>query len=303
MSKPQVRQLRNARVITTPRGQVEFDIAGSEGPVVLASHGGGGGVDQGRLFLSHLDASQYRLLSLSRPGYLNTPLESGPSIEDQADLFAALLDCLEIDTTAVITVSAGGPPGYMFAVRHPDRVWALVAIDSVSGYCPLPETTGPLTEAIFNSRIGQQFSQWITRRKPEVILRQLFRTTGYFTKTQIQEQVHSVLTSPEQLTFLYDFLTTTAPYRPRKPGTENDTSLFEHLTRLTLGDIRCPSLIVHGTHAAIVKLYDGVYAYEHIPGAERLWIEEGSHLGFFLGTRAFEAQAAVREFLARARPS
>jgi len=25
-------------------------------------------------------------------------------------------------------LSAGGTPGYVFSIRHPDRVWALVAI-------------------------------------------------------------------------------------------------------------------------------------------------------------------------------
>jgi hypothetical protein len=41
-------------------------------------------------------------------------------------------------------------------------------------------------------------------------------------------------------------------------------------------------LVVHGTDDTDVAFYDGVYAYEHAPGAERFWIEEGSHLGFWL---------------------
>lgn len=46
--------------------------------------------------------------------------------------------------------------------------------------------------------------------------------------------------------------------------------------------IKTPSLIIHGTHDADVKFYDGVYAYENIAGAKRYWIEEGSHLSFWL---------------------
>ena len=41
----------------------------------------------------------------------------------------------------------------LFAMRHPDRVWALVAVDSISGYYHMPETDG-LTTAIFMSSIG-----------------------------------------------------------------------------------------------------------------------------------------------------
>ena len=38
------------------------------------------------------------------------------------------------------------------------------------------------------------------------------------------------------------------------------------------------------------------------PGAERFWVEEGSHLGFWLNPHAAQAQAAAREFLGRHRP-
>jgi len=62
-----------------------------------------------------------------------------------------------------------------------------------------------------------------------------------------------------------------------------------------------PSLIVHGTHDADVKFYDGVYAYEHIPGCERYWIEEGSHLGFWLSSHAQEAQKVAVNFLEKYR--
>jgi pimeloyl-ACP methyl ester carboxylesterase len=85
------------RVIETAVGRVEFDLTGGEGPVVLSSHGGIGGVDQARVMLGWLDPTHYRLLSVSRPGYLNTPLASGQSFEEQADLFAALLDALGIE--------------------------------------------------------------------------------------------------------------------------------------------------------------------------------------------------------------
>jgi pimeloyl-ACP methyl ester carboxylesterase len=38
-----------------------------------------------------------------------------------------------VERAAVVTLSAGGPPGYLLALRHPDRVSALLAISSVTG--------------------------------------------------------------------------------------------------------------------------------------------------------------------------
>ena len=58
-----------------------------------------------------------------------------------------------------------------------------------------------------------------------------------------------------------------------------------------------PTLIIHGTHDADVKFYDGVYAYENIKDAKRCWIEEESHLSFWLHKDAKKTQKYVQDFL------
>ena len=289
----------NPQTIETARGRVEFDLTEGDHPVVMCSHGGIGGVDQARVILGWLDENDYRLLSPSRPGYLGTPLESGQTLEQQADLFAALLDELRIDKVAVVSASAGGPPAYSFAIRHPDRIWALVAIDSVSGYYDMPETVGPISELLFTSQWGQKLLKMIGEKKPEWFLQQIFQSEAYFTKQQIKQHTEYALSTPECVAFVRAFMATMNPYNVRKPGTENDMALFRELTHLPLEKVQCPTLIIHGTHDADVKLYDGVYAHEHIANSERFWIEEGSHLGFWLSRHAEEAQQCARDFLAR----
>jgi pimeloyl-ACP methyl ester carboxylesterase len=79
-------------------------------------------------------------------------------------------------------------------------------------------------------------------------------------------------------------------------------ALYRELTHLPVEKISRPTLVVHGTHDADVKLYDGVYVHEHVPDSERFWIEEGSHLGFWLSPHYGQAQQAARDFLARHRP-
>jgi pimeloyl-ACP methyl ester carboxylesterase len=290
------------KTIDTAAGKVEFDLTEGDGPVVLASHGGIGGVDQARLILNWLDPGRYRLLSLSRPGYLGTPLSSGQSMEAQADLFAALLDALGLERAAVVMLSSGGPAGYLFAARHPRRVSALVAISSVSGRYNPPEAPGPVIQAIFMSGPGQKLVNAIAHRRPGWLVQETLRSTGYYDKRQLKAHVNRVLHSPQAMDFVRALFAAMSPYKPRVEGTNNDIAAFRRVTHLPLGQVRCPSLIVHGTHDADVKFYDGVYAYEHIAGAERYWIEDGSHLGFWLGPHAAEAQGAAREFLSRHRP-
>jgi hypothetical protein len=59
-------------------------------------------------------------------------------------------------------------------------------------------------------------------------------------------------------------------------------ALLRNLGMMPLREVRCPTLVVHGTHDADVKFCHGARAHEYIPGAHRVWIEDGSHLGFWL---------------------
>ena len=286
-----------SKVVETKQGKVEYHLSEGDGPVILISHGGLGGLDQARVMASWVDDAKYRLLCPSRPGYLGTPLESGKTIEEQADLFAALLDVLKIDKVAIVTASAGGPPGYVFSIRHPDRVWALVAIDSVSGYYDMPETAGVIAQAIFMTNFGKKILKKIEEKKPDLFLKQIFQSEAYFTKEQIKKHIDYALNSPSAVAFMGAFMNTMYPYKPRKVGTENDMEQYRKFTHLPLEKVRCPSLIIHGTHDADVKFYDGVYAYEHIKNAKRYWIEEGSHLGFWFNKDAKTAQKFAQDFL------
>jgi pimeloyl-ACP methyl ester carboxylesterase len=75
-----------------------------------------GGIDRCRLVLGWVEPARYRLLAVSRPGYLGTPLSSGRDPREQADLFAALLDALGIDRVAHRAPPPAGTPA---PARHP----------------------------------------------------------------------------------------------------------------------------------------------------------------------------------------
>ncbi|MCB2185015.1 MAG: alpha/beta hydrolase [Deltaproteobacteria bacterium] len=290
------------QIMETAQGPVEYDLTPGDGPVVLISHGGLGGVDQARCIGGWLDTARFRVLSVSRPGYLGTPLASGPSLDDQADLLAALLAALGLERAAVMSASAGGPPAYTLAIRHPERVWALVAVDSVSGYYDFPETAGPVMQAIFTTDLGQKILKKIGEKRPDLFLKQIFQAEAYFTKEQMARHLEYALGDPAATAFVTAFMNTMNPYHPRQAGTENDMAIYRTLTHLPVERVTCPTLIVHGTHDADVKFYDGVYAYENIPGAERFWIEEGSHLAFWINPHSAAAQAKTLEFLERHAP-
>src|SRR5574341_741576 len=67
-----------SQIVQTPCGPIEYAIAG-EGPTVLVVHGAGGGFDQGLGFAQMLVDSGFRVIAMSRFGYLRTPLPTDAS--------------------------------------------------------------------------------------------------------------------------------------------------------------------------------------------------------------------------------
>jgi pimeloyl-ACP methyl ester carboxylesterase len=85
-----------------------------------------GGYDQSLLLARTIGEAGYRYIAVSRPGYLGRPLRAGRTPEEQADLYADMLDALGIREAAVMAVSGRGPSAIHFALRHKERCWGLV---------------------------------------------------------------------------------------------------------------------------------------------------------------------------------
>jgi hypothetical protein len=105
------------RAIATALGLVEYAERGAGEPL-LVIHGIFHGCDGGLLSVRDLIADR-RVIAPSRFGYLRSSLPQGATPADQADVFAVLLDALEIPSTDVIS---GPAPGFGAALRRPRDV-------------------------------------------------------------------------------------------------------------------------------------------------------------------------------------
>jgi hypothetical protein len=77
--------------IDTTAGPVEAEIYGSGIPI-LVLHGSPRGIDDARAMSRFLEKDKFKIICLSRPGYLNTPLPPvHHSIDAEVDLLVALL--------------------------------------------------------------------------------------------------------------------------------------------------------------------------------------------------------------------
>jgi pimeloyl-ACP methyl ester carboxylesterase len=87
--------------VQTSCGPIEYATAGN-GPPVLVIHGAGGGFDQGLAFGADLAVAGFRVIAMSRFGYLRTPLLADASPAAQADAHASLLDALDVPRASII---------------------------------------------------------------------------------------------------------------------------------------------------------------------------------------------------------
>ncbi len=125
-----------SQIVQTSCGPIEYARAGN-GPPVLVVHGAGGGFDQSLEFARPLIEAGFRVIAPSRFGYLRTPLPADASAAAQADAHVCLLDALNIQRAAVVGASAGAPSSMQFALRHPERIAALVLLVPAA-YVPRP---------------------------------------------------------------------------------------------------------------------------------------------------------------------
>src|SRR5262249_8924161 len=156
-----------SQIVQTPCGPIEYALAG-DGPPVLVVHGAGGGYDQGLEIGEPLVNSGFRVIAMSRFGYLRTPLPGDASAEAQADAHACLLDALTISRAGVIGASAGAPSSMQFALRSHDRCSAMILMVPAA-YAPRPGDAAPMqtpagTEFLFNTALKSDFLLWAAAR-------------------------------------------------------------------------------------------------------------------------------------------
>ena len=282
---------RGARLANTAAGPIEYADNGAGTPL-LSIHGAGGGYDQGLANVADLVGDDFRVIAPSRFGYLGTPILSDTSSASQADAHAALLTELMVDITIVVGISAGAPSAVQLAIRHPERVSALILI--------VPGTYAPTSPvAVEGSRAsalvlwlvntGADFAWWtIEKIAPSILIRfvgvppELFASSPRAEQNRVMQIVRSI-----------------KPLSRRFPGIDNDSN--PDLSRPPFEHITAPTLVISARDDLFNTLPAAEFAAASIPNAMLVVYETGGHL---LVGRQQEVRAVVTDFIARqVRPS
>ena len=290
------RVAHGSTVIETRCGPIEFQEAGTGVPL-LAVHGSGGGYDQGMAFAGALASHGIRVIAMSRFGYLRTPMPADASAAAQADAHVCLLDALGIPKAAVMGGSAGAPSALQMAIRHPDRVSALVLLVPLAYKPPTQADSAPplppWVEAWMMRLIGSDFLFWsgLHLARDQVIKVVL--------ATPPELLAHA---SPQERARVDAMLENILPVSMRAEGLRSDTAVGKHLSPSPLESIRAPTLIIsarddrYGTFASAQYMAMA----SQIPGARFIGFEEGGHT--WVGHNDEVMAAIARLLIPTARP-
>ena len=274
-------------IVSTPCGQIEYQEAGAGIPL-LAVHGSGGGYDQGMAFAGPLASRGVRVIAMSRFGYLRTPMPADASAKAQADAHVCLLNALGIAQAAVLGGSAGAPSALQMAIRHPNRVSALILIAPLAYKPPTQaDSAAPMPPWVENTMmavIGSDFLFWSASKlaRNEVIDTVLATPPALLENGSVSEQAR-----------IDAMLDNILPVSARAAGLRSDSLVGRNLRPSSLELVRAPTLIIaaqddrYGTYAS------AEYTARQIVGAEFIGFETGGHTWVGHNDEVMDAVAAT----------
>jgi 2-hydroxy-6-oxonona-2,4-dienedioate hydrolase len=271
MQQARAHSAQGSTLVDTRCGPIEVQQAGAGLPLLVV-HGSGGGHDQGMAFAGSLARHGIRVIAMSRFGYLRTPMPPDGSAAAQADAHVCLLDALGIRRAAVMGGSAGAPSALQMALRHPDRVSALILLVPLAYKPPtLADSAAPMPAWVENTMmrlLGSDFLFWVAIHvAPEQVIKMVLATPPHLLTAA----------SPQERARVNSMMDNILPVSARAAGLRSDTAVGKHLAPAALETLDVPTLIVgtrddrYGTYAS------AAYTASHITGARFIGFDQGGH--------------------------
>ncbi len=203
--------------------------------------------------------------------------DSPYSLEAQADQTAALMDRLGIDQAVLVGHSAGGTVALLTALRHPDRVKALVLVDAAVYRGGTPGWLGPVLRTTQMRHLGPLMARSLGKRGGRLL------PGAWYDESKVTAEVLEGYERPLRAQnwdrALWEVVVASRPL---------------HLEE-RLGEVRVPVLVITGEHDRIVPPDQSIRLAEELPNAELVTIPICGHLPQEERPEAFVA--AVSAFL------
>ncbi len=272
--------------VITPIGKIEYTDYGNNIPI-LYLHGGHSNCSI-ELFRRGFDNERFRLITPSRPGYGNTPLDNHKKPDEASKLMISLINLFDFDKIIIVGISAGGLTAISIASALGKKVDRLVLISAVSKkWLTKKNSRFLISKLLFSPKV-----EGITWKLcntcfcifPFLMSKVLFKqlsTKKYIqiTKEEVAELKVILLKQRSGKGFLND--------------------IKQDLNVEVLKAIKCPTLILHSSNDASVSVNMAYYTHKHIKDSElKLYDNKWGHL-LWLGNDSKYPINDVNEFLTK----
>jgi len=209
--------------------------------------------------------------------------ETDSTIEMMVEDTRGLMDALNVEQAHVLGVSMGADIAEVIAVKYPDKINKLVLCCADAGNATLFPM--PSKAMAIGMKLIQEKNKAGKDRKTEYELAKLFLPL-LFPQSFIDD-------NPDTIEIVVNTLLI-APMGGKEFMKQMSANLkFDIIDRLP--QIKKPTLIMHGKEDLVVPYKNAEYLAEHIPGAELVSYDKGSHL--FLYQEPEDVINRVIEFL------
>jgi pimeloyl-ACP methyl ester carboxylesterase len=219
-------------------------------------------------------ASFSRLILFDRRGLgLSDPVQGAPTIEDRMQDVRAVMDAAGSERAALLGISEGGPMSMVFAATYPERVSALVLYGTFARMTEADGYPWGYPSDVFEGFVDSKIIAWGGDDTVDVFAPSRAQD-GEFRRRWAAFERRA--TSPGAYRSLMDM------------NAETDV-------RDVLSTIRVPTLVLHRAEDIPVRVGNGRYLSEHIPGARFVELPGADHF-FFVGDTG-KLLDEVEEFL------
>lgn len=226
-----------------------LDMGGGGPEVLLMLHGIGGSAESCRAAGELLAGDGRRVLCPDAPGYGRSD-DPGPTI-DHVESVVGLLDALGISRTDLFGTSWGGVIASLLAVRHPERVRALILADSTRGSATSADRAHAMRERV-PELLEVGAAAFAARRAPRLVSPH----AGPGVREQVEKTMAEVRVPGYAIAAEFMATSDTGP---------------------VLGKITQPTLVLVGVDDVVTGVEESRLLATHIPNARLVILDRAGH--------------------------